>query len=238
MDGRERGHAGEMQTGHRHAGHPEEEDVGARRQHRRGIERLVVRRLLRPAEGGERPEGRREPGVEHVRVLGQPVRSRLGRRLLHGPRHEAAAVLRVPGGDLVPPPELARDAPRLDVGEPVLPGLVPALGRQREAAVLIGGQRLRRHLRHVAEPLRRDQRLDRLASPLAVADVVRVLLDLDEPTLVAQPCHHLGAGLEAVEAPRSRGPPRLSCARPARSPRSPAGCGAGPSRSRWDRGTA
>ena len=34
-----------------------------------------------------------------------------------------------------------------------------------------------RHPRDVAEPLRRDQRLDRLAAALAVADVVDVLLD-------------------------------------------------------------
>ncbi len=58
----------EMETHHHHAGDPEEDDVEAGDQHRGRIEALQLRRLVRPAERRERPQRRREPGVEHVLV--------------------------------------------------------------------------------------------------------------------------------------------------------------------------
>ncbi len=87
----------------------------------------------------------------------------------------------------------------LMVVEPVLPGLVPRVGDQPRAPVEHGGERLLGHAGHVAEPLRRDQRLDRLAAALAVAHVMDVVLDLDEITLLAQALDDPGARLETVE---------------------------------------
>ena len=46
------------------------------------------------------------------------------------------AVLGVPGRNAVAPPQLARDAPGLDVLEPVEPGLLPGLGHDPDVAVL------------------------------------------------------------------------------------------------------
>src|SRR3712207_7906053 len=49
----------------------------------------------------------------------------LFRSLLLGPRDIDLAFVVVPGGDLVAPPELARNAPVLDVLEPVVVGRGP-----------------------------------------------------------------------------------------------------------------
>ena len=68
--------------------------------------------------------------VVAIARLGRSARLRRGERLgVPRPRsrHEDRAVRRVPGRDLVAPPELARDAPGLDVLEPVEVGLLPVL---------------------------------------------------------------------------------------------------------------
>ena len=59
----------EVEAHHHHARDPEEEDVVAGLQDRRRVERRERARLLGPAQRRERPQRRREPGVEHVVVL-------------------------------------------------------------------------------------------------------------------------------------------------------------------------
>ena len=63
--------AGELQAHHDHAGDPEENDVESRDQHRGRIVGLRARVFSRPALGGERPQRRGEPGIQHVIVLTQ-----------------------------------------------------------------------------------------------------------------------------------------------------------------------
>ena len=58
------------------------------------------------------------------------LRTRLRSRLLLAHGDEDVALLVVPGRDLVAPPELARDAPGLDVLEPLEVGLLPVLGHE------------------------------------------------------------------------------------------------------------
>src|SRR5438105_15962882 len=97
-------------AGHDHARDPEEkylrrgdEDVGR-------IERLQVACLLvRPAERRQRPEPRREPGVEHVLVLShRPVAVRTTDHIVPGDYDmlRRIAVVAVPDGNAVSPPEL------------------------------------------------------------------------------------------------------------------------------------
>ena len=59
----------EVHAAHHHARDPQEEDVAGGREHVGGIEVVELRRLLGPAERGERPQLRREPRVEDVLVL-------------------------------------------------------------------------------------------------------------------------------------------------------------------------
>ncbi len=186
MDARERTLAGEMQSHHHHPRHPEEQDVEAGDEHRSRVEVSQVGGLLRPAEGRERPQRRREPGVEHVAVLGEPVVPGLGRSRLAGAGDEAVAGRVVPGRDLMPPPQLARDAPRSDVRQPVLPGLAPRGRDELQASVVVRRERLGRHRRNVAEPLRGHQRLDADTTALAEADVVQVVLFVDQQSSFAK----------------------------------------------------
>ena len=142
--------AHELEAHHDHAGHPEEDDVKARDQHRGGVEGLQAFGVLWPAQGGEGPEGGAEPGVQHVRVLrqgevgGQAV---AGADLGLGATHIDVALGVVPGGDAVAPPDLAADAPVLDVAHPLEIGVLPVGGDEADAAVLDGGDgRLRQGL--------------------------------------------------------------------------------------------
>ena len=93
------------------------------------------------------------------------------------------------------PPELARDAPRLDVLHPAEELLAPALGHERHAAVARRRDRRLGELLGIGVPLLGQERLDRHAAAIAVGHGVGVRLDL----------------LDAGPAPPCR--PRSSCAR-------------------------
>ncbi len=187
-----------VQAEHHHPGDPEEEDVVARRQHGGRVELGQVGRLLRPAQRGERPQARREPRVEHVLVLAPAL---AGRRLLIRSDADDLALRAVPDRDAVAPPQLARDAPVVQVVDPVEVALGQVGRVHGRAAVADGvtgglGDALDLH-----PPLQRQARLDDRAAALAVADGVhvRALLGHD-PTLVAQRGDHGGPRLEAVQA--------------------------------------
>ena len=64
----ERHVAGEIGRRHDHARDPEEDDVEAGDEHRRGQERRELLRLLGPPERGVAPQRRAEPRVEHVGI--------------------------------------------------------------------------------------------------------------------------------------------------------------------------
>ena len=111
-----------------------------------------------------------------------------------------AAVVAVPRRDLVAPPELAGDAPVVDILHPVIIGLAEALGHELDASVTHGldgglGQRL-----HLDEPLRARHRLNDRAAAVARADVVVIGLGLDEVALLLEIGHDGLARLITVEA--------------------------------------
>ena len=133
----ERDLADEVQAHHHHPGDPEEDDVEAGDQGVGRIEPRQVVGLLRPAQGRERPQRRRRtrcrarprPGAAARR--GRSARGPGGRGLGLGLGDEDRAVRAVPGRDAVAPPELARDAPGLDVAHPLEVGLLPVLRARR-----------------------------------------------------------------------------------------------------------
>src|SRR5215208_5099768 len=97
----------------------------------RATHRKRMSRAVGPAERRERPQLAREPRVEHVRVALPAVALR---RL----RADVDLVAPVPDGDLVAPPELARDAPGPDVLQPLHVAAALALRLDRQAAVAHG----------------------------------------------------------------------------------------------------
>ena len=155
---------------HRHPGDPEEQDVEAGHEARGRVEGLELRRVVGPAQGGERPEPGREPRVEHVGVLAErPVALRALGEVRRARRASLPSASQYQTGMPVAPPELARDAPVADVLHPVVVRLASTpRGTIRDAAVAHRldrglGQRL-----HADVPLLGDERLHhRLA---AVAD--------------------------------------------------------------------
>src|SRR5207302_8325192 len=126
------------------------------------------------SERRERPESRREPGVEDVRILRQAAGEALPalRRLLA--RDGDVARLAIPGGDLVAPPELARDAPVMDVAHPAQQ--LGAPDRRNELHLVDVRDHLLRERLRIHEPLLGHQRLDDRAAALAAPERHRMRL--------------------------------------------------------------
>ena len=158
-----------------------------------------------PPHGAERPEPRAEPGVEHVGVLAQGAAAfaGLGRLLLHQDRPAPVAV---PGRHPVSPPELARDAPVVDVVHPLEVGAGPVLGHEPRAAVLHGGDGGLGEGLDAHEPLGRHERLDHGVAAAALSHRVPVVLDPLEQPLGLEP---LDDGLARGQAVPARERPRL-----------------------------
>ncbi len=189
VDAAERDLARELEAHHHHPGHPQEQDVARRREHVGRVEGAQLRGVVGPAERRERPQLAREPGVEHV---GIPLPALALRRL----EARIGLLPAVVDGDLVAPPELARDAPGADVLQPLDVAAALALGLDLQAAVAHRLDRARGELVHAHEPLQRDQRLDPLARAVRERHVVHVGLRARDPPLLAQLGHH---GLARVE---------------------------------------
>src|SRR5262245_66662252 len=106
----------EVTAQHDHARHPEEQNVKAGNQQRRRIKTIQVARFLRPSKAGERQQSGREPGIENIRVLLQLAAAALPAFIRSSAGNcNFTAVKAMPRGNAVSPPELARDAPVVDV---------------------------------------------------------------------------------------------------------------------------
>ena len=141
------------------------------------------------------PEPGGEPGVEHVGILGPSLAGRFDLDA----RSFAAALRRIPDGDAVSPPELAADAPVLDVLEPVVVDLFPAFGEEPDESVADGVTGLDR-LRILEEPLLAEAGFDRDIGALAEADVVLMGLLPDEEAEFLESLDGFHPRFEAVES--------------------------------------
>ena len=97
-------------------------------------------RSVGPAEDGEGQQAGGEPGVEDVGLLrdvgdAAALAQAVGRFARDG---DFAAGRAVPGGDAMAPPELAGDAPVVDVRHPLDVGLAVLLGGELDVALLDG----------------------------------------------------------------------------------------------------
>ena len=98
----------------------------------------------------------------------------------------------------MPPPQLPRDAPVVDVGHPLEVDLRPVVRQEDHAAVLHGADGLGRQRADLHEPLRGHERLDHRAAAIAVPHRVAVLGDLLEEAFLLQLLHQRLARLEPV----------------------------------------
>jgi len=193
----------QLEAGDDHAGDPEEDDVGAGRE---GAGRVPMLELfgrltrLAPADGREAPEPGRGPRVEDVGVL-FPVRGVGGGREgdVQVLRVVAVGALAVPHRDAVAPPELAADAPVLDVVEPVEIRLRPAFRVESDDARGDGALGFL-DLRVADEPLLAEAGLDRHVGAFGEADGVLVRFGLHQGAEFFEEFLGGVAGLEPLEA--------------------------------------
>ena len=223
VDGRERRLLHEVQAHHHHPGDPEEDDVPARDEHVGRVIALHFARVVGPAERRERPQPRGKPGVEHV-LIARDEAFALGRILRHlaplrfrddflldvvaervadgfffGLGDEHLAVGPVPCRDLMTPPELARDAPGLDVLHPLEIGLFPVLRHELGRTRAHGRDRRLRHGLGVDIPLVGQIGLKDHAGTVAMRHHMRIRLDLFQEAEILQPGHELLARSEAFD---------------------------------------
>ena len=173
-------------TGHDHAGHPEEDDVGTGYQivGRIVVFDVFVIRAADAVEYRDGPQPRREPGVEHVLVLPQIGERQRGVAAL-GPGflqclvcvegHYVAALGQIPGRNALAPPELARDAPVLDILHPVTVGVLVFFGNELDFVLQNGPRRRSGELLHREEPLHRELGFDRYAGTFGITHVIGVV---------------------------------------------------------------
>ena len=159
---------------------------------------LKLGRVVRPALRGKGPQLGAEPGVQHVLVLVHMVAAALGADI--GVLHEGvgpAAVLAVEDRDAVAPPQLARNAPVLEVVHPGEVGVGPAGRVELDLAALDDLGRALLELVHGNEPLLGEPGLQRGVAAVAVHDGVVQLLDVVEQAVLVEP---LDDGLAALVA--------------------------------------
>ena len=193
----------ELQSHHHHARDPEEDDVEAGDQDVSWVEALERGGGVGPTERRERPQGRREPGIEHILVLAQGdaradavLRAHLG--FVAADVDVVIAV--VPRRDAMPPPQLPAHAPVLDVAHPFEIGARPVLRHEAGATLLHGrdGRRGERGDLHV--PLVGEIRLEHRTAAIAARHHQPVLVDALDESAGLELRQHALAGLEALES--------------------------------------
>ena len=201
IDRLERGLTHVLHAGEDHAGNPEEDDVVASDKSRGRIEIIKLRGLVRPAERGERPQCGREPGIENVLLLTdmRTAALRAGVHIGLGNGH-FTAVLTVERRNAVTPPQLTGNAPVVYVLHPAQIGLGEAVGHELGLALVDNVHSRLCERRHLDEPLRRGHRLNSRAAAVAGADVVFVVLDLNEVAAFLEVLNNRLAALVAVHA--------------------------------------
>jgi hypothetical protein len=116
-------------------------------------------------------------------------------------RHVHIAGIVVPGGNPMPPPELARDAPVLDVPHPVPIGADPVRRHELHRTALHQFQPARGELLHPHEPLVGEIGLDHLSGAIAARHLQLVLLLLDQQARGFQIRKNDLSSLVAIQSP-------------------------------------
>ncbi len=199
----ERDVAGEPYAQHHHTTDPQKDDVAAGDHDLIRIPMFELGRPLGPAEDREGPEPARKPGVERVGIAPQFARAEAlacqRERFFFGFGDDGVVVRRVPDGQAVAPPHLARDIPIPDVLETVLERSPEAFRHEAYRPVAVGRQRRLRQRLHLAKPLQREQRLDDGAAARTDRYRMPARLDLHQEALRFEIAHHGLAGFEPIE---------------------------------------
>ena len=196
---------------HNHARHPEEDDVRPGHEVARGVIvfQFRVTGIVDAVEERDGPEPRREPRVERVLVLAQVGSGKRGvaalfacqcHGLLNRFGHHEAALRQIVSRYAVSPPKLARDAPILDIFQPMAIGILVFGGIELDFVVHHGRQGEVGKVLHLEEPLHGEFRLNGHARALGAADFVVVVLHLLHKPCLGEVDGNLAAHVEAILA--------------------------------------
>ena len=154
-----------------------------------------------PAEDGEGKQAGGEPGVEDVGLL-RDVGGVAGFAVswCFARDGDGGTGFAVPRGNAMAPPELAGDAPVVDVTHPLVVGLAVLVGRELDVALVDGFDGLVGEWLDLDEPLLREARLDDDAGALREANGVGVFFYCDEEALGFEVGDDALASFVAVEA--------------------------------------
>ena len=181
------------------------------------LNRQIAIYLFGPAHDGEGPQARREPRVQHIRILLK--RELLARILGLGLNLSRSLVLTadpaivvgivgrsltfeldIVGRNTMAPPELTRDTPVLDVTQPAEPVAFGHLGRDLHLTVLDSLDTSVSHLLAVDPPLGLHERLNHITRLAADGHGHGVVLDIDKQTLGLQVLDNLLTDMETLHA--------------------------------------
>ena len=192
--------AHELEARHDHPAHPEVDNLPRRAVHVVRIEGAKVLGLVRPSKRRKGPKSGREPRVEDVRVLRDLAIPAFGAFTRPLDCNRPMAVRAVVHGHAMAEPELAADVPVAESVKPIEVCALVALGVPPHLAVGRRRERFVAHLVHPQPPLFADQRLDDRIAAIAMADLVRVWLFLDEESLCLEVSNHELSRLERRQA--------------------------------------
>ena len=194
---------GELQRHHDHPRDPEEDDVVAGDQHVGRVVEVQLAGFIGPPQGGERPQRRGKPRLQHVGVLSQAdlvAEAVLRPGLFFGARHIDVAGRVVERRNAMPPPLLARYAPVLNVAHPGEVDVFVLLRHELHVAVLHRRDGRPRQRLDLDEPLVGEQRLDDGAGAVTPWYHQGVIEHTIEQALGVEVGDHALPGGEAIEA--------------------------------------
>src|SRR5258708_2216346 len=147
-----------------------------------------------------------EPGIEYVFIPLQLVTVAFRARHRVLARHDhLAAIAAIPGRDAMSPPELARDAPVVDIFHPAEVLVLGVFGRKGDVTRWVvgafrnGGGSLGERFDFL-EPLRRNAPLEHRSTALADAEGHFIRLDFFDQPLRFEISHNALAGFHSIDA--------------------------------------
>ncbi len=144
----------------------------------------IFRHNLRPAKNRNRQQSRREPRVQHIGFLRNLFGAAMGAdRRVFARHRDLVARCAMPRRNPMPPPELPRNAPVVNVVHPLEIGLLVHLRRKANVLFAHSLFGLVRQRLNLDKPLRREPRLHHRLAAVAEPHGVRMVLHRHQ-----QPC--------------------------------------------------
>ena len=112
--------SGVLQSGEHHTDDPEENNIISGYKSAGWIEIIHLFRIVRPAKSTERPQRRREPGIQRIRILTHRLPAFWTIAAAFLCYNHLSAVITVKCRNLMTPPELTGNTPVVDIVQPVL----------------------------------------------------------------------------------------------------------------------